>query len=67
MKGPVGILIAAFFGIAGMAFNWIYIGEKTKSADVVAFIGVKDGAGNSARRHDQTRGPCSGADTDCEC
>jgi len=44
MKGPFGILVAAILGVAGMAVSWIYITNKTKSADTVAFIGVREGA-----------------------
>jgi hypothetical protein len=43
MKGPVGIIIAVVLGLAGMAFNWIYITNRTKADDTELFLGVRDG------------------------
>lgn len=44
MKGAPGLILAVFLGLVGAALNWIYLENKTKDEDSVAFLGIKDGA-----------------------
>jgi hypothetical protein len=43
MKGAQGLIIAAFFGLLGIALNWVYLQNKLRDADIVQFLGIKDG------------------------
>lgn len=43
MKGAQGLIIAAFFGLLGIALNWVYLQNKLRDAETVQFLGIKDG------------------------
>ena len=44
MKGAPGLILAVFLGLVGAVLNWIYLENKTKDVDSVAFLGIKAGA-----------------------
>lgn len=44
MKGATGLIVAAFLGLLAVVLNWVYLEQKTRDVDSVAFIGVRDGA-----------------------
>jgi len=41
MKGVQGLLLAIALGIAGAAFNWMYLTSKSGVVETVEFVGVK--------------------------
>jgi len=41
MRGIQGLLLAIALGIAGAAFNWLYLTSKSGVVETVAFVGVK--------------------------
>lgn len=42
MKGAPGIAVALFLGLLGGVLNWVYLDSKTKDADSMSFLGVRD-------------------------
>lgn len=44
MRGMLGLIIAAALGALAVGVNMAYLHNKTKNADMVAFVGVRDGA-----------------------
>jgi len=44
MKGAPGIAVAIFLGLLGAVLNWVYLENKTKDADSISFLGVREGA-----------------------
>lgn len=43
MKGAQGLIVAVFFGLLGIALNWVYLQNKLRDADTVQFLGIADG------------------------
>jgi len=44
MKGAQGLIVAALLGAFAVVLNWLYLVNKTKTAETVNFIGIRTGA-----------------------